>query len=304
MTASSASPAPSRVLLATDHSAESQRAAELLARLPFPAPPTVTLLHALAVPSLHSGLGATAVSDGVLARLDAEAEEALTAEAARLAKRGLRTTPVFRRGRPAPTILAEAESMEADLVVAGAVGQSALERLLLGSVSDRVASQAPCSSLVVRPTGWPEEDRPPRLAVAVDETPASRRAVETLAAIDWPEGTTVAVLSVLQTLDNFVPDFTDTIPDLWDDLRATAERRLEEAAAPFEAKGLTVTRDLQTAAHVGESICRQARAHEADLIAVGDHGDSRAMRFLLGSVSQYVLRHSGSSVWICRGPAD
>ncbi len=295
--------APRRVLLATDHSPESRAAVRTLAKLSFPTPPEVTVVHALTVPRMATGLGPRAVPDATLERMHAAKTEANAADVAVLAAAGRAAKGVVRRGAPADTILAEAEAVDADLIVAGAVGQSALERLLLGSVSDRIASQSVCSSLIVRPTGWAEEDRPPRLMVAVDETDASRRAVETLASMIWPAGTTAAAVSVMQTFDTFVPDFNGGIPNLWDELRATSERRLAEVAAPLEAAGLTVTTDLQTAAHVGEELCRRARTHGADLLAVGDHGGSRTMKFLIGSVSRYVLRHSGSSVWVCRGSA-
>ncbi|MFH5803587.1 universal stress protein [Alienimonas sp. DA493] len=298
------SAAPRRVLLATDHSDESRAAGKTLAALPFPAPPEVTLLHAMTVPTVSTGSGPTPIPDAAIERMQASAQTAQAAEVGPLEAAGLTVSPVIQRGKPAEVIVAAAEEGNADLVVLGAVGQSALERLLLGSVSDRVAGATGSSCLVVRPTGWPEEGRPPRLMIAVDETPASARAAETLAALKWPAGTSVALVSVMQTFDTFVPDFTNTLPTLWDELRTTSERRLSEAAAPFEAAGLTVTTDLQTAAHVGEELCRRARKHQADFVAVGDHGGSAAMKFLLGSVSRYVLRHSPSSVWICRGGAD
>lgn len=298
------SAAPRRVLLATDYSDESRAAGRTLAHLPFPSPPEVTLLHALTVPTVSTGTGLRPIPDAAIERMQTAAEAAQAEEVAPLEAAGLTVAPLIQRGKPADVIVAAAKEANADLVVLGAVGQSALERLLLGSVSDRVAATVGSSCLVVRPTGWPDEGRPPRLLIALDETPASARAAATLAALRWPAGTTVALVSVMQTFDTFVPDFTNTLPTLWDELRSTSERRLAEAAAPFEAAGLEVTIDLQTAAHVGETLCRRARAHKADFVAVGDHGGSAAMKFLLGSVSRYVLRHSGSSVWICRDAAD
>ena len=53
-------------------------------------------------------------------------------------------------GRPATGIVSEAERIEADLIVMGARGLSAVRRLLLGSVSSEVVDHAPCPVLVVR----------------------------------------------------------------------------------------------------------------------------------------------------------
>ena len=53
-----------------------------------------------------------------------------------------------REGDPVEALLVEARAISADLVVAGAHGQSMLERLLVGSVSTALLRGAPCSVLV------------------------------------------------------------------------------------------------------------------------------------------------------------
>jgi nucleotide-binding universal stress UspA family protein len=53
-------------------------------------------------------------------------------------------------GEPKRTILEEAKRWGADLVVVGSHGYGPWKRLLLGSVSNAVALQAPCSVRIVR----------------------------------------------------------------------------------------------------------------------------------------------------------
>lgn len=53
-------------------------------------------------------------------------------------------------GHPAEQIVHRAEVEGADLIVLGHRGKSAVARWLLGSVSKRVLSYAPCSVLIVR----------------------------------------------------------------------------------------------------------------------------------------------------------
>jgi len=53
-------------------------------------------------------------------------------------------------GSPDSRIVETAEEWKADLIVVGSHGYSRWERLLLGSVSDSVVHNAPCSVLVVR----------------------------------------------------------------------------------------------------------------------------------------------------------
>lgn len=56
-------------------------------------------------------------------------------------------------GNPASEILAEAERGQYDLVVAGATGSRDLKHQMLGSVSTRIAREAPCSVMIVREPG-------------------------------------------------------------------------------------------------------------------------------------------------------
>ncbi len=65
-------------------------------------------------------------------------------------KMGVQIRTVKREGIPADEIVKAAEEDDADLIVIGSFGQSALEKLLLGSVAEKVIRHAPCPVLVVR----------------------------------------------------------------------------------------------------------------------------------------------------------
>ncbi len=54
-------------------------------------------------------------------------------------------------GRAAETIVSVAQETNADLIVMGTHGRSALAHMLLGSVAERVVHTAPCSVLTIRP---------------------------------------------------------------------------------------------------------------------------------------------------------
>jgi nucleotide-binding universal stress UspA family protein len=57
---------------------------------------------------------------------------------------------VFLEGDPATHIVSYATEAAMDLIVMGTHGRSALERLLVGSVAEKVLRDAPCSVLVVK----------------------------------------------------------------------------------------------------------------------------------------------------------
>ncbi len=54
----------------------------------------------------------------------------------------------------------------------------------------------------------------------------------------------------------------------------------------------------------GEAIVAAAESEKADLIVVGSHGRSGVSRFLIGSVSDYVVRHAHCPVMVVRGGQD
>jgi nucleotide-binding universal stress UspA family protein len=63
---------------------------------------------------------------------------------------GFTAEPIYKIGDPAEEIMKVAAKQHADMIVMGAKGLSAIDRILLGSVSTRVVQYANCPVLVVR----------------------------------------------------------------------------------------------------------------------------------------------------------
>ncbi len=63
---------------------------------------------------------------------------------------GIEVRTIKREGIPAEEIVSVAEEDDMDMIVLGSFGQSALEKLLLGSVAEKVIRHAPCPVLLVR----------------------------------------------------------------------------------------------------------------------------------------------------------
>jgi nucleotide-binding universal stress UspA family protein len=67
---------------------------------------------------------------------------------------------VFLEGDPATEIVRYARDAGIDLIVMGTHGRTGLERLLMGSVAEKVLREAPCSVLVVKlPKGTPVAEK-------------------------------------------------------------------------------------------------------------------------------------------------
>ena len=82
----------------------------------------------------------------------------------------IRVRHVLLEGDPAAEIVRYAQDMNMDLIVMGTHGRTGLERMLMGSVAEKVMRDAKCSVLVVKlPRGVPDTTNP---AVALAGSPA------------------------------------------------------------------------------------------------------------------------------------
>jgi nucleotide-binding universal stress UspA family protein len=150
-----------KILVPVDGSEGSVQALDKLAALVDLSAADVTLVHVVETPWLHAGddqewLGYEEEKEEEIdpqaefrRDLEAEGDEILENARARLPVRTAVTTLIY-RGIPADEILGEAETGDYDLVVIGASGAADLKHQILGSVSSKVAWNAPCSVLLVR----------------------------------------------------------------------------------------------------------------------------------------------------------
>jgi nucleotide-binding universal stress UspA family protein len=64
---------------------------------------------------------------------------------------GVRVHYTTARGTPADEIIAQALAHHVDAIIMGSHGRTGLNRLIAGSVAERVVRAAPCSVLIVKP---------------------------------------------------------------------------------------------------------------------------------------------------------
>lgn len=82
-----------------------------------------------------------------------QAEATVAHVVERLKGRAGEITTLVKLGRPSKVLIDSAAGASADLIALGATRHGVIERFLLGSVSYETATTAPCSVLVVRPSG-------------------------------------------------------------------------------------------------------------------------------------------------------
>lgn len=110
----------------------------------------ITVLHA--VDPTNSGYGEVAHlgPEALLERRREEAQELLADAKSRAADHGCSVETAVDVGQPSDVIVDYATENGLDLIVVGSHGRTGFSRVLLGSVAERVARQAPVPVTIVR----------------------------------------------------------------------------------------------------------------------------------------------------------
>jgi nucleotide-binding universal stress UspA family protein len=98
----------------------------------------------------------------------------------------------------------------------------------------------------------------------------------------------------------FAEDYGPYVEELWTQLEDEAEKYLTVQKQQLLAQGLANVATLATAGFPAEKIIDAARQHKDAVVAMSTHGRSGVNRFVMGSVTDRVVRHGGDPVLIIR----
>jgi nucleotide-binding universal stress UspA family protein len=212
-------------------------------------------------------------------------------------------------GAPADRILDRAAALPADLIVMGTHGSRGFERLMLGSVTERVLRRACCPVLTVPPRAHATSRLPfRRLLCAVDFSEPSLAALQFAASLAVESDAALTLLHVLEWPWNEPPppDFAE-LPAPQGPALAEYRRYREsmasaelEALRPAAARGATppTTRLRHGKPYV--QILEAAAEEGSDLIIVGVHGRNPVDMSLFGSTANQIVRRATCPVLTLR----
>ena len=201
-------------------------------------------------------------------------------------------------------LFSKSEEFEADLILVGSHGRSALGRLFLGSISQWLLNEARCSVRVARGK-LDEPDFPVRLILGIDGSSHANLALEQVAARNWPEKSEVRVVVVDQPLEptvvgGLVPSVRRSLDECNKEVNKHSRQLAAKAAERLRAKGLRA----EGVVKVGDPkhvLVQFAEEWRADCIFLGATGlSNRLERFLLGSTAGAVAARAHCSVEIVR----
>jgi len=291
-----------KILYATDGSEGALCAGRFLARLPRQSDAYVHIVTVLP----------TGVLEGDVAEEEADTDGEEILSAARAAVGGFPghiTAAATRAGNSTgaivEAILLAAMYIGADLIVVGASGWSAFARFFLGSVSEGLVRHADCPVLVAR---GGDESPLREVILGIDGSETARNAAGWVAGtLPLPESCVLRLVRVV-TPPAWVntssgPVRLETKEALKQAIREgaiTTSVYLEPVAKDLAGSGGHAVLTEVRAGHADSELLQAVREKEAGLLVVGSHGLSGLERFLMGSISDKVVRHAPCSVLVYR----
>lgn len=234
--------------------------------------------------------------------LEEEAEGTVD-EVAELARSHLsgRIKTAVERGIPSRNITEYANRHGIDLVVMGTHGRTGLKRALLGSVAEKTLRTARVPVVTVPPS-------------ADIDDPGNTTYEDVLLPTDGSEGAEVAIewgVALADVYDMAVHsvysvdigrfESLEAVGDIYDALEESGRNALETVRSRARADDLTVTGHIASGP-AARAILSYSEEHDVDMIVMGTHGRTGVERYLIGSVTETVVRNA--DVPVCCVPMD
>jgi nucleotide-binding universal stress UspA family protein len=302
-----------KVLCPVDFSDHSQAALEVAAAMAARHRAALSVLHVFpSVPSVAYGQRIIPSRPATLTEDDRASLNEYAREFIHRDTSGLPGVEVaIVEGEPAAEILKYGAETGADLMVLGTHGRHGFDRLVLGSVAERVLRRASCPTLTVPRRQAGPESRPAgtfsRILCPVDFSTSSVDALDYAQSLANDADATLTALHVItNVLDDWsaVPEDDDinerlNVAELFAKREDQARRRIQDLAdARAGARAPLDTAIVRGSA--GPTIVKYAAAHHHDLIVMGIDSRSVADLMFCGSTTQHVVRHAAGPVLTLR----
>jgi nucleotide-binding universal stress UspA family protein len=274
--------AANRILVPLDGSAESNAALPLARTLAKAMTAPITLLRVLA----EHDAGTTRQ---VTEHLDRIARE--------LAESDISVDSLVRHGRAAQEIVAEIRARPTAMVVMRTHARSGIERVILGSVADRVLADCPVPLVLMRP-GERRLTAIHTLLVPVDGSPGGALALGTAVALARVTGASIKLVEVtipiaMQTLATYEYSGMGYYDPDWDnELVDSAKAYVDGLAGRLREAGLSADGEAFSAPDAAQGILDAAERHGADMMVMSTRALTGPARTLLGSVANAIVRNA------------
>jgi nucleotide-binding universal stress UspA family protein len=193
--------------------------------------------------------------------------------------------------------------MAVDLITLGTHGRTGFQRLVLGSVAERVLRVARCPVMTVPAREPATTPRSPtalqRIVCPIDFSPASSRAIEYAASLANQADARLTVMHVIELPMDPVETAPPDVHEYRQQLVARARERLKEAISDHSRQTCEID-ELLLVGRAYKEILRVAQDQFADLIVMGVQGRGAVDLMFFGSTTNHVVRQAACPVLTIR----
>jgi nucleotide-binding universal stress UspA family protein len=211
-------------------------------------------------------------------------------------------------GRPAEIIVDRAAQGAGTLTAMTTHGRTGLDRLVLGSVAEKVLRGASNHLLLVRAAEETKKDAAAfeRIVVPLDGSKLAEAALPHAAEL---AGKMALAITLARVFTRPIPIYTAesynvNLVELWEQIKKETEEYLEEKLRELKRQGLERVSKIAVEGYAADKILGLAREEPRTLIAMCTHGRSGMGRWVLGSVTERVIRHSDLPVLVIRASTE
>jgi nucleotide-binding universal stress UspA family protein len=209
------------------------------------------------------------------------------------------------KGRAEDAIITNAAADIGTLITMASHGRSGLNRWLLGSVAEKVVRGANNPVLVVRANEEASsqgEAAPDSIIVPLDGSALAESVlpyVVELAKAFHAKVTLFQSYSLKQVIFSF-EEYTPDLDELKGELKWEAMSYLDEKLAELKSRGLVDVFCFVTEGDAAATIIEMGKGAPNTLIAMSTHSGSTIKHWVLGSVTEKMLRHANNPVLTIR----
>jgi nucleotide-binding universal stress UspA family protein len=216
---------------------------------------------------------------------------------------GTQVTCAVEKGKAEDVVIERAATDKDTLIVMTTHGRSGIQRWVLGSVADKVLHGSTNHLFLIHTNDQARaggEAPLKKVIVPLDGSPLAETVLPYV--FDLAKKMRLEVIFVrAYALPTSTADEYETYSDeLISQIEADAQDYLAEKVREAKAKGLENVSSVVNIGYGAEEIITLARKTPDNFVAMCTHGRSGIKRWVLGSVTDRVVRHSGDPVLIIR----
>lgn len=207
-------------------------------------------------------------------------------------------------GNPAEVIVDSASGQAGTLITMSTHGRSGIQRWLIGSVADKVLRGTTSHLLLARTSEGAKSDAKAPLKTVIVPLDGSSLAETALPAVVFlAKKMALEIVLVrafippsgaLYATDEYVPNLVEIMAQARQEVKGYLEGKVQQ----LQAEGLGRVSYLLVEGQAAAEIIELAQKTPDNLIAISTHGRSGVGRWVLGSVTDRVVRHSGNPVLV------